>query len=69
MRQEASNVVCVVSLGRANVEEVRSVFAQVLLLLFLAMGVEEGKQIQKARIGRVRYKAGVVALPGLGKLW
>lgn len=50
-------------------EEVRSVFAQVLLLLFLAMGVEEGKQIQKARIGRVRYKAGVVALPGLGKLW
>lgn len=66
MLQEASNVVCVVSLGRANVEEVRSVFAQVLLLLFLAMGVEEGKQIQKARIGRVRYKAGVVACQVLG---
>lgn len=34
-----------ISSGRVNVEEIASVFAQVLLLLFLALGAEEGKQI------------------------
>lgn len=35
-----------------------SVFVQVILLLFLALGVEEGKQIRESRIGRVKGKAG-----------
>lgn len=43
--------------------------AQVLLLLSLALGAEEGKQIQKARIGRVGCKARTVgSVPGPGTL-
>lgn len=63
--QEAETVF-VDSLGRVSVEEIMSVFAQLLLLLFLALGIEEGKQIQKVRIGRVRCKAGVVVCQVLG---
>lgn len=33
-------------------------FVQVILLLFLALGVEEGKQIRKSRIDRVKGEAG-----------
>lgn len=35
-----------------------SVFVQVILLLFLALGVEEGKQIWESRIDRAKGKAG-----------
>lgn len=33
-------------------------FVQVILLLFLALGVEEAKQIWESRIDRVKGKAG-----------
>lgn len=42
MSQEAETPMPVVSLGRVNVEEITSVFARVLFLLFLALGAEEG---------------------------
>lgn len=47
-----------VSLGRISVEEITSVFVQVIPLLFLAWGVEEGEQVQKAGISGVMCKAG-----------
>lgn len=50
MSQEAEVWCSAFSSGRVNVEEIASVFAQVLLLLFLALGAEEGKQIQTGSV-------------------
>lgn len=57
LEAEARCSVLVVSSGRIRVEEITSVFVQVLLLLLLALGVAEGKHIQEARVGRVSCKA------------